>query len=84
MATVYLYTRKHDNKQFAAKIVEKSSLGNPREFTNELEILAYLKGHSHILELEVGYLGNGTAIYRYTDIQFFCFVFIPFLYATCR
>jgi len=52
MATVYLYTRKHDNKQFAAKIVEKSSLGNPKEFTNELEILAYLKGHSHILELE--------------------------------
>ena len=53
MATVYLYTRLSDNKPFAAKIVEKNSLSNQKEFTNELEILAHLRGHSHILQLEV-------------------------------
>jgi len=52
MATVYLYSRVRDNKPFAAKIVEKDSLSNQEEFTNELEILAHLRGHSHILELE--------------------------------
>jgi len=52
MATVYLYSRLRDNKAFAAKIVEKESLSNQEEFTNELEILAHLRGHSHILELE--------------------------------
>jgi len=67
MATVYLYTRKHDNKQFAAKIVEKSTLGNPKEFTNELEILAYLKGHSHILELEDVFEDN-KKYYLITDL----------------
>ena len=53
MATVYLYTRINDRKQYAAKVVERASLTHEREFTNELEILAYLKGHDHILEVEV-------------------------------
>lgn len=51
MASVYRYTRKKDNVQLAAKVVEKKSLTEMSEFTNELEILAACGGHRHILDL---------------------------------
>ena len=53
MATVYKYTRKSTGKEYAAKVVLKNSLDKLTDFTNELEILAHLKGHPNILELEV-------------------------------
>jgi len=52
MATVYQYTHKATGKKFAAKVVLKKTLNKASEFTNELEILAHLKGHQHILSLE--------------------------------
>lgn len=67
MATVFMYTRIADNHKFAAKVVEKKTLTNPKEFTNELEILAYLKGHSHILELEEVYEDKNN-YYLLTDL----------------
>lgn len=53
MATVYEYTHKSTGKKYAAKVVLKKTLSKPSEFTNELEILAHLRGHPHILTLEV-------------------------------
>lgn len=53
MATVYEYTHQDTGKKFAAKVVLKKTLSKASEFTNELEILAHLKGHPHILSLEV-------------------------------
>jgi len=52
MATVYEYTHKQTGKKYAAKVVLKKTLTKASEFTNELEILAHLKGHPHILKLE--------------------------------
>ena len=53
MATVYEYTHKLTGKHYAAKVVLKRTLDKSSDFTNELEILGHLKGHPHILELEV-------------------------------
>jgi serine/threonine protein kinase len=55
MATVYQYTHKLTGKKFAAKVVLKQTLEKLSDYTNELEILAHLKGHPHILELEVSF-----------------------------
>jgi len=51
MASVFRYTRKADGIQLAAKVVEKKTLTEVSEFTNELEILAACGGHKHILDL---------------------------------
>jgi serine/threonine protein kinase len=51
MASVFRYTRKRDKVQLAAKVVEKKTLTETTEFTNELEILAACGGHKHILDL---------------------------------
>lgn len=51
MASVFRYTRISDGLQLAAKVVEKKSLTEMSEFTNELEILAACGGHKHILDL---------------------------------
>lgn len=51
MASVFRYTRKKDKVQLAAKVVEKKTLTEVTEFTNELEILAACGGHKHILDL---------------------------------
>lgn len=51
-ASVFRYTSKSDTeKEFAAKVVEKKSLTDLTEFTNEPEILAACGGHKHILVL---------------------------------
>lgn len=51
MASVYRYKRITDGVCLAAKVVEKKSLTELTEFTNELEILAACSGHKHILDL---------------------------------
>lgn len=67
MATVYLYTRISNRKEFAAKVVIKNTLGATTEFTNELEILNHLKGHSQILELE-DVFEDKSSFYLITDL----------------